>query len=353
MRKVTAVCIGAFPPPVQGAAVINQALYSRLDARDIPVQLIDLSPGQTRGWNYHLTRLLRTLSGAFRILLAAGPRRYLMSIDGGGGLIYNILLAVAMRIRGQPRLFYYHSTSYLRSGNRLMLLLLRIGGGQTLHVACTARMLSRLGALYGVDITGLVVNNAAWVGVPPGRCVPAGNVVRLGLLSGLTTEKGPDKAVETLRELRRRGVNAELVLAGAIQDTATRILLEEARREFGPAVRYAGIITGEAKEAFYAELDYFLFPSLYRHETQSLVVPEALAAGIPVIAFDHEFVGEVVGTGGHLIPANENFACRAADWILAGDIAARRGLARAQMASLRAEAQGQIDTILDWARGAS
>ncbi|HEY2010109.1 MAG TPA: glycosyltransferase family 4 protein [Rhizomicrobium sp.] len=351
MGRITAVCVGSFPPPVQGASVINQNLHSRLLAQGIAAQAIDLSPGGARGWSYHITRTLRTLQGVFRILLTPGRRRYLMSIDGGGGLIYNILLAAAMCMRRQPRLFYYHSTSYLRSENRLMRLLLKIAGDRTLHVACTARMLSQLGALYGVKVSGLVVNNAAWVDIPPVSGTPTREVLRLGLLSGLTTEKGPERAVQTLRELRRRGVNAELALAGAIQDSATQALLDDAAREFGPAVQYAGIITGAAKTSFYAGLDYFLFPSLYRHETQSLVVPEALAAGIPVIAYDHEFVGEVVGAGGYLIPANEDFADRAADWILAGDAAARRGMARAQIGNLRVQAEGQIDKILDWAQG--
>ena len=44
-----------------------------------------------------------------------------------------------------------------------------------------------------------------------------------------------------------------------------------------------GTVLGEAKSRFYADIDLFLFPSLYAHETQSIVVPEAMAAGMPVL----------------------------------------------------------------------
>jgi len=274
-----------------------------------------------------------------------------MSLDGGGGLIYNLLLAAAMRVRGQRKLFYYHSTKYLRSDNHLLRLLLKVGGDRTVHVACTSKMLSRLSSRYGVDVSGMVISNAAWIDIPQDWGASASDVLRLGLLSGLTLEKGPARAIQTLRELQCRGVKAELIFAGAIQDRGTQTLLDDAKREFGPAIRYAGIVTGEAKAAFYSGLDFFLFPSLYRHETQSLVVPEALAAGVPVIAFDHEFVGEIVGEGGHLISAQEDFAVRAADWILEGNATARREKARAQLRHLHGQAKGQICNILDWVRG--
>jgi glycosyltransferase involved in cell wall biosynthesis len=113
------------------------------------------------------------------------------------------------------------------------------------------------------------------------------------------------------------------------------------------------LLQGRESDAFRAELDYFLFPSLYPHETQSLAVPEALAAGVPVVAYDHRFVGEVVGKGGLLISPAEDFAVRAADWIQqeAGNLEERRSRARQQFQTNRTEAAGQVDSLIAWSLG--
>jgi len=138
-------------------------------------------------------------------------------------------------------------------------------------------------------------------------------------------------------------------------DGAARALLAKAEAEFGPALRCHGVLTGADKAAFYGGLDFFLFASLYPHETQSLVVPEALAAGTPVVAFDHRFVGEVLGQGGLLVAPGDDFALRAAQFVLAaratGLRQARRAAARAQFDAERARAEGQIDRLIAWARG--
>jgi glycosyltransferase involved in cell wall biosynthesis len=216
---------------------------------------------------------------------------------------------------------------------------------------CSAAMLSAFRTRYGISSPGFVVSNAVWISSLKPATSEKGAVLRLGHLGGLNSEKGLGRVFETMREILKRGRRVELFLAGVPQGHEARKSLLEAQKEFGPAFHYAGVVTGDAKTAFYGELDYFLFPSLYRHETQSLVVPEALAAGVPVIAHDHRFVGEVLGDGGLLIPAGSHFAAAAADWILSGNLDQRRLAAKAQVDKLRAQAEGQLDLIAGWATG--
>jgi glycosyltransferase involved in cell wall biosynthesis len=353
MNKTTAVIIGSFPPPVHGASTINQSLFELLQMRGVSVLKIDLSPLRAKSSGYHLTRIFRVIMGTCRILFAAGgtERRYMMSVDGGAGLLYNILLALAVRFRGRPLLLYHHSSEYICSNSRLMPFLLKATGGGAIHVMCSARMWANFRQRYHVHAHAFVVNNGAWVTLPSLNDHEKTGKLRLGHLSGLTEEKGLGRVIETFRAVRRRNEGAELVLAGAPQDPAAQSTIAQAQAEFGDALRYVGVLTGDAKEAFYKDLDYFLFPSLYPHETQSLVVPEALAAGIPVIAHDHRFVGEVLGRGGCLIPVDSSFATIATEWIFSGDSIERRAAARAQVERVREEARGQIDRIVDWAAG--
>ena len=353
MSETTIIIIGSFPPPVHGASNINQALFELLRARGTPVLKIDISPGRTRWWGYHPTRIFRVMVGACRILIAAAgaERRYLMSVDGGLGLLYNIALALAVRVRGRPLLLYHHSSVYIGSDMRLMRLLLKATGDGANHVMCSARMWSDYCHRYHVRAQGFVVSNAAWVTLPLLSGPAKAGKLRLGHMSGLSDEKGLGRVIETFRAVRQRNTEAELILAGAPQDLAAQKTIIHAKAEFGEALRYVGVVTGDARAAFYKKLDYFLFPSLYPHETQSLVVPEALAAGVPVIAYDHRFVGEVLGRGGLLIPADLPFAAAATEWIFSGDHIERRAAARAQVERAQEEAGGQIDRILGWAAG--
>jgi glycosyltransferase involved in cell wall biosynthesis len=340
--------IGSFPGPVTGVTVINQGLFHLLEGRLERVIRIDLSP---RAGAYHATRIIRTLIGMVRILAfpARMSTRYIMSLDGGAGLIYNIALAATAAVRGSPLLLYHHSSSYIHSDSRLMRLLIGLTGKRAVHVMCSVAMLSAFRRRYGASLPGLVVSNAAWVSLPELANSDHGPVLRLGHLSGLNSEKGLERVFETLRELARRNCRAELVLAGMAQGAEAERSLSNAKEEFGEALRHVGVVTGDKKSSFYNEIDYFLFPSLYRHETQSLVVPEALAAGVPVIAYDHRFVSEVLGSGGLLIPEGAAFANVAADWILSGGLEERRKAARAQAEKSCAEALDQIGAVLDWA----
>jgi glycosyltransferase involved in cell wall biosynthesis len=84
-------------------------------------------------------------------------------------------------------------------------------------------------------------------------------------------------------------------------------------------VEFRGTVLGEAKSRFYEDIDVFLFPSLYPHETQSIVVPEAMAAGMPVLVHDHGFIRNLLAGADidHLLlPADGSFAERAADQVV-------------------------------------
>jgi glycosyltransferase involved in cell wall biosynthesis len=351
------VLVGPFPGPVHGVSMINAKLAGRMQAQGQPPACIDLSPGAShRGVAYHLTRAGRVLLGTFRILAAPlrGRHRYVMSVDGGFGLAYNVLMALAARLTGQPVLLFHHSSRYVMADSMAMRVLVAVAGPRAPHVFCSEHMAALFRARYGWAGPALIVSNAAWVdpaqagmGSPGGLC--------LGFLSTLTLQKGLGRALATLAAARKSGLAAELALAGPLVDQEARDLVARAQTEFGSALSVRGVVTGADKVAFYGALDIFLFPSLYPHETQSLVVPEALAAGTPVIAFDHRFVGEIMGPAGKLIPETEDYTGPAVDFVAAGRDEAvrrsRRAVARAQFDRERARAEGQIERLIGWACG--
>lgn len=109
----------------------------------------------------------------------------------------------------------------------------------------------------------------------------------------LAPEKNLDLALRTFAALRRGHENARMVCVGdgPLRETLVRQ---------HPECLFVGTKRGEALAEHYASADLFLFPSLT--ETFGNVVGEALASGLPVVAFDYAAAGD-------LIVADENGRC--------------------------------------------
>jgi len=101
-------------------------------------------------------------------------------------------------------------------------------------------------------------------------------------------EKNLHVVIDAYRALARRVPQARCVIVG---DGPGRAALEAAN----PDVIFAGTRRGDELAAFYASADLFVFPSL--SETFGNVVLEALAAGVPVVAYDEGAAREHVVDG--------------------------------------------------------
>ena len=93
--------------------------------------------------------------------------------------------------------------------------------------------------------------------------------------------------------------------------------------------RFAGILQGRDLVDAYAALDVFAFAS--QSETQGIVLCEAMAAGVPVVAVDANGVREVLqdGTNGRMLPLeNEEIFESALDWVAGLSHESRQALSR-------------------------
>jgi len=156
----------------------------------------------------------------------------------------------------------------------------------------------------------------------------------------LSHEKNLSTLVEAYKALA--GERVQLVLVG---DGPARLDLEHALA--GHRATFTGYLRGEALAEAYASADVFAFPSMT--ETFGQVVNEAMASGLPVVAFDSDGVRDQIehGTTGVLAPAGDIATFTEALRMLARDPAMRRELgARAGHEARTRTWDGVMDQLL-------
>ena len=134
--------------------------------------------------------------------------------------------------------------------------------------------------------------------------------LRLGLLGQIAPHKGHEDALEALRHL---GPGFGLRIAGAGEDAYLRQLR---RRAEGLPVVWSGFTPAAA---FLGGIDVLLAPSW--EEPFGLVILEAMAAGVPVVATDAGGPAGIITAGvtGYLVPPRQPSALAAAIEALAAD----------------------------------
>lgn len=159
----------------------------------------------------------------------------------------------------------------------------------------TAAMASELEgrAFRGIGILSRGVDTQLFT--PSRRCVAlraqwgATHTDPVCLIVGrLAPEKNLALALEAYEAIRSEHPNARMVLVG------DGPLLARLSREH-PDCHFAGTRRGEDLAAHYASADLFLFPSLT--ETFGNVVSEALASGLPVVAYAQAAAADLVKSG--------------------------------------------------------
>jgi glycosyltransferase involved in cell wall biosynthesis len=259
--------------------------------------------------------------------LARLPRDAVLHLHCAHALLPE-MVALAARLRGTRFLLHFHLD--VDASGRLGALLphykehvfgrvLRSAAGV---IALTDTQAAFLTDRYRVpaDRVHVVPNGVAEGYFMPVR-EPAAGPLKLLYVGRLGVQKNVARLLDALH-LTRRDVRLRIVgdgeLRGRLEEQAGRLGLRN--------VQFSGGLLGDDLVKAYADADAFVLPS--DKEGMPLVVLEAMAAGLPVVATDVPGTRELVGDTG-LLAAPEPAALAGAIDALAGDHLLRARLARA------------------------
>lgn len=144
--------------------------------------------------------------------------------------------------------------------------------------------------------------------VPPPRTDELAGTLRIAYVGGIAWQKGIHVLIEAVNLLPADGVTLTIYGNGDAFPEYTAQLQALASH---PGIRFAGSIPNQQLLPALARADVLVVPSLW-YETAALIIQEAFAAGIPVIASDIGALRERVrhGEDGLLVPPNNAAALR-------------------------------------------
>ena len=241
-RTHTIFMVGAFPPPVHGVAVVNDAVRVQLERIGIPLVGINMAaPSLDRSLIARLARLPNALRGMLRFAIRAhrGETLY-MSVSGGFGQLYDVLFLFIARLHGIRIYLHHHSYAYLNQRKVLTRLLVSVAGSDTTHIALSVGMAAKLQRAYEKAKRVVTVSNAALLtGESGATFLPHNAMGTIGFLGTISAEKGVYDFLGIAEKLEAMNISFKAILAGSFQDLETeRKVLERVTRM--RSVEYVG-----------------------------------------------------------------------------------------------------------------
>jgi glycosyltransferase involved in cell wall biosynthesis len=233
--------------------------------------------------------------------IALGARRadvVYVSLFARTGMWMSLIYCVLARCMGATVVVHHHTRPHLEHARAPMTLICRICPDAT-HIVLCDYMKDRLHALYRVGGPVHLLSNAFVIDGAPAGGERAGTTIRLGHLSNLVFAKGLGRAIQIFEALLADGMDAELHVAGPFMDKESETAVHVAAQKFPGRFVYWGPVDEAEKARFFSSIDLFVFLSLYRNETEGIVVLESLAYGNPVIVHEICCVASAAGVGPH------------------------------------------------------
>jgi glycosyltransferase involved in cell wall biosynthesis len=298
LRRRRVLIVGPLPPPLGGGQlVMDMQLRSSL-AREFELHVVDTSKHQLRWavasprWNMPLY-FMRDFSRLIRTLARVRPDAALIHASSSLSFLRDWVFMVAARLAGAKVICHYHGAAHARFPSCKT----RIGRAIGRFLMKAAQRVIVLGPSFQrVMGEAWKRNDFAWApnmadvalfrsmaADTPAPWLARGSRAVL-FVGRLSAPKGIYDLFDAIPRVIERHPEARFVLVGVAESDAMEpvIRTEAERRGVAPHVTFLGSLEGHEKAAAFVTSQMIVVPSWT--EGFPLVIPEAMAAALPVIA---------------------------------------------------------------------
>ena len=297
--------VGQTPPPYHGQAIAMQQLFDqRWEGIKVRSLRMAYSHSESEVGRFRIRKIFHLISLIIKswfILIKDRPccLYYPPASPNRIPVIRDVLFLLLVRPLAKDTIFHYHAgglPEYVKSLNFPL------------------RFLSRLAfsnATLGIEISESQMHKDIFFPVKRRICISNGLDVpvveqkpneqendkkRILFIAGLRSSKGVMDIIETAEKLRELGADFVFDVAGAWQEEETRrdFETELSSLNLNDHVILHGRVTGEEKWELYRQAYVFFFPSFYESENFPLVLIEAMAFGLPIVATNWRGIPELV-----------------------------------------------------------
>jgi glycosyltransferase involved in cell wall biosynthesis len=319
-RRPRVLVVGPLPPPLGGGQLLLEMLVRSSLARDFELDVVDTSKGVLRwaverpSWRTPLY-FARDIGRLVPALLRLQPEVVVVHASGSLSFVRDWIFMLAARIRGARVVCHYHGTlhtrfpSTLTPAGRFFGRAMMAAADRVIVVAPGYR--DRFAAAWGRDDVAWSPNVAdvAQIQAASGKPNPWLAPGERGVLfvGRLSETKGIWDLIEAMPSVVTRHPEVRFLLVGVAETEAQEPVLRAAVAERGleARVRFLGSLDAPEKALAYACASVFVSPSWT--EAFPLVIPEAMAAGLPMVLTAVGAIPDLVhdGEDGFLVPPRD------------------------------------------------
>ena len=226
--------------------------------------------------------------------------------SAGLGKIYDIFIMLICTLNKKICFYHNHSSGKYIRYDFFSKIIQKISKYKVRHIFLSQKEALKFVNLYGDLGKHYCISNSIFITKNKNhkKINKLSNKFSFGLLSNLSKEKGLDQFLKIAQYALKKNKLWEFYLAGPITFRQKHYLNQISKLS---NTTYLGpIYDVKKKSLFYRNIDFFLFLSSYFHESEPLVILEAISNGSIPIVFDRGSISDLVFSKELIIDANAN-----------------------------------------------